>query len=123
MRLHHVSIPVGPGKLDQGRTFYTEAFGLQEIPSPASLGPERVAWFDVGGRELHLFIEEGPNLTPRGQHLAFEVDDLDACRQRLIDNGVEIEAADPAIHNRPRFFCHDPFGNRLEVTQILGPYM
>lgn len=122
MRLHHVSIPVGPGELDQGRAFYSTAFELQEIPSPSSLGPERVAWFDLGGRELHLFMEDGANLTPSSRHLAFEVDDLDACRQRLSDNGVEIEAPDPEIHNRPRFFCHDPFGNRIEVTQILGPY-
>lgn len=122
MRLHHVSIPVGPGELNDGRAFYSRAFGLTEVPSPASLGPERVAWFDLGGRELHLFLEEGANLTPSGRHLAFEVDDLEAAKQRLIDNHVEIEPGDPAIHNRPRFFCHDPFGNRIEVTQILGAY-
>lgn len=122
MRLHHVSIPVGPGELDEGRRFYRQAFGLSEIPSPTSLGPERVAWFDLDGRELHLFLEEGANLTPSGRHLAFEVDDIEAARQRLIEHGVQIEPPDPEIPNRPRFFCHDPFGNRIEVTQIVGPY-
>ncbi|HUG13431.1 MAG TPA: VOC family protein [Thermomicrobiales bacterium] len=122
MRLHHVSIPVGPEELDEARAFYSGAFGLQEVPSPATLGPQRVAWFDMGGRELHLFIEDGANLTPSGRHLAFEVDDLEAARQRLIKHGVDIEVADPEIYNRPRFFCHDPFGNRIEVTRIVGPY-
>jgi hypothetical protein len=26
------------------------------------------------------------------------------------------------IHNRPRFFCRDPFGNDIEFTTILGSY-
>jgi catechol 2,3-dioxygenase-like lactoylglutathione lyase family enzyme len=122
MRLHHVSIPVGPGELDEGRAFYSQAFGLEEVPSPSTLGPERVAWFDLGGRELHLFIEEGGNANRSMRHLAFDVDDLEVYRQRLMELDVEIEVADPEIFNRPRFFCHDPFGNHIEVTQILGPY-
>jgi hypothetical protein len=49
------------------------------------------------------------------------VADLDGLRARLEEAGVEIDEADP-IENRPRFFCHDPFGNRVELTSIAGPY-
>jgi hypothetical protein len=42
-------------------------------------------------------------------------------RTRFAEHGVEVEEADP-IHNRPRLFVRDPFGNKLEITQILGPY-
>jgi catechol 2,3-dioxygenase-like lactoylglutathione lyase family enzyme len=121
MQLHHVSIPVPPGELDSGRRFYRDLFGLEEIPPRASLGPERVVWFALGDRELHLFMEEHANARSSRRHLAFAVDDLDAVRERLGRHGVEIEEAEP-IHNRPRFFCRDPFGNLLEVTTILGPY-
>lgn len=121
MRLHHVSIPVRPGQLDAGRAFYSGVFGLNEIEPPETLGRARVAWFEMEDRELHLFIEPDANGTSSERHLAFAVEDLDATRSQLADNGVGIEDAEP-IHNRPRFFCHDPFGNRLEVTQIVGPY-
>jgi catechol 2,3-dioxygenase-like lactoylglutathione lyase family enzyme len=121
IRLHHVSIPIPRGHLDDGAAFYREAFGLHEIEPPESLGRQRVRWFALGDRELHLFIEDDANSRVSGRHLAFEVNDLEAMQLRLSEHGVEIEGADP-IDNRPRFFCHDPFGNRVEVTQLLGPY-
>jgi hypothetical protein len=34
---------------------------------------------------------------------------------------VTHEIADDIV-NRPRWFIHDPFGNRVECTTILGPY-
>jgi catechol 2,3-dioxygenase-like lactoylglutathione lyase family enzyme len=120
MRLHHVSIPVPPGQLNAGREFYAHVIGLREIPPPESLGPERVAWFDLGECELHLFIEANANEPASGRHLAFAVDDLESIRARL-EPSAAVEEAEP-IQNRPRFFFTDPFGNRVEITQIIGPY-
>ncbi|MGH9175862.1 MAG: VOC family protein [Vicinamibacterales bacterium] len=119
--LHHVSIPVRPGQLEAGREFYGQALGLEEIPAPAEFEEGRVVWFRLGDRELHLFKEEHANIPASERHLALAVDDLATVRERLVEHGVAIEETDP-IHNRPRFFCRDPFGNKLEMTQILGPY-
>lgn len=125
--LHHVSIPVPPGELDAGRSFYGDLLGLPEVPPPAALGPERVAWFqlgDAGECELHLFIEPDANARPSGRHLAFLLDSetaLDELAARLNAAGVTHEIADDIV-NRPRWFIHDPFGNRVECTTILGPY-
>lgn len=119
--LHHVSIPVLPGQLEAGREFYTRALGLEEIPAPVEFGQGRVVWFRLGDRELHLFKEDDANTPLSERHLALEVDDLDAARQRFDAHGVAVEEADP-IHNRPRLYVRDPFGNKLEITQILGPY-
>ena len=121
-QLHHVSIPVGPGQLPQGREFYGGLLGLEEIPPPESFGPERVVWFDLGGRELHLFVEADANARGSNRHLALEVEDLAALREHLAHCGIAAEEADP-IPNRPRVFIHDPFGNRVEFTQIQGPYL
>jgi catechol 2,3-dioxygenase-like lactoylglutathione lyase family enzyme len=121
MRLHHVSIPVRPDQLDAGRAFYTRVFGMREVVPPESLGTGRVVWFQLGECELHLFVEEDANAIQSGRHLALAVDDLEAVRQQVEAAGAAFEEATP-IHNRPRFFCRDPFGNRVEVTQILGPY-
>lgn len=121
MFLHHVSIPARPEAFDFGRAFYGELLGLEEIPPPVSLEPGRVVWFQVGDSELHLFKEDRPNAVPSGRHFCFAIDDLDSARSRLEAAGVRVEDTVP-IHNRPRFFCWDPFGNQLELTSILGPY-
>lgn len=122
-RLQHTSIPMPPGLHDAARAFYNGALGLRELTPPATLDPREILWFAAGpdGAEVHLFTEErfGPN-SPR-QHLCLEVDDLDAFRARLAEQRIAVEEATP-IHNRPRYFTHDPFGNRIELTQILGQY-
>jgi len=120
--LHHVSIPVLPGQLEAGREFYSRALGLEEIPPPNEFAPGRVVWFRLGEQELHLFKELDANTPLSERHLALEVDDLDAVRQRFVEHDVAIDEADP-IHNRPRLYVRDPFGNKLEITQIRGPYL
>jgi catechol 2,3-dioxygenase-like lactoylglutathione lyase family enzyme len=119
--LHHVSIPVRPGQLEAGREFYGGALGLEEIPAPAEFEEERVVWFSLGDRELHLFKEDHANQPPSERHLAPEVDDLEAARARFAKHEIAVEETDP-IHNRPRLYIRDPFGNKLEITQLLGPY-
>ncbi len=121
MRLHHVSIPAPPETIEQGRQFYGELLGMTELPQPVSLEPGSVLWFQAGDGELHLFQESPANPVATGRHFCFAVESITDVRQRLERFGIEIEDATP-IHNRPRFFCQDPFGNRLEITEIQGPY-
>ena len=122
-RLQHASVPMPPGGQAEARRFYGAALGLEEIPRPVDLQNLSLVWFRVGtdGQEVHCFAEErlGPN-SP-SQHLCLQVDDLAAFRARLADHQVEIEETHP-IHNRPRCFVRDPFGNQIELTQIDGAY-
>ena len=120
MRLQHVSVPMPPGGLDEARVFYCGLLGLAEKPVPAALG-EGLLWVEAGPGELelHLFPDaDGPN---ERQHFALAVDGLDPIRARLEAAGHEVADAVP-IPNRPRFYTRDPFGNRIEVTTILGSY-
>lgn len=122
IRLQHASVPMPAGGNDQARHFYGETLGLTEIAPPAVLGPERFVWFTVGdsGDEIHVYTDDrGPN-SP-GQHLCLQVEDPDAVRATLSANGYPTDDTD-AIPNRPRFFTRDPFGNRVEISAILGPY-
>lgn len=124
-RIQHVSVPMPPGSEERARRFYGEALGLPEVTPPADLASLRLVWFRIGGEgdgdELHCFTETGPFPNTPAQHLCFEVNDLEATRQRLVDHGVAIEPT-IEIHNRPRFFIQDPFGNSIEIVQILGQY-
>jgi catechol 2,3-dioxygenase-like lactoylglutathione lyase family enzyme len=117
-RLQHVSVPRPPGSDDRARAFYGGLLGLEELPPPAAL--EGVLWYRLGAAELHLFSER-ERLPELRQHLCLEVDDLEALRERLEVAGVATQDATP-IPGRPRFFCRDPFGNRLEFTAVTGDY-
>lgn len=122
-RVQHVSVPMPAGGQAAARRFYGQALGLEEVTPPAELRHLSLVWFRTGdeGHEVHCFAEErlGPN-SP-AQHLCLQVDDLTAFRERLVEYEVAIEET-TAIHNRPRFFVRDPFGNLVELTQILGAY-
>jgi len=122
-RLQHASVPMPPGGENQARRFYAEALGMTEIPIPEGIRHLRLVWFQAGdgGHEVHCFTEGrlGPNCP--AQHLCLQVDDLEGYRRRLGEHGVAVEETH-AIHNRPRFFVRDPFGNGIELTEIRGPY-
>lgn len=124
--LQHVSVPVPAGRVDDAREFYGALLGLEEIP----LRPEvrdLVAWYRLGSSELHLIgnpdwlpPREHPEHPQAGPHIALVVDDLAALRGRLDAQGVATEDPLLPIEGRIRFYCRDPFGNLIEVVQMLS---
>ena len=122
-RLQHTSVPMRRGGQTEARRFYGAALGLAEIPRPWDLRDLSLVWFRASddGQELHCFEDSGLGTNSTAQHLCLQVDDLTAFRGHLAEHGVAIEEAQP-IHNRPRCFVRDPFGNLIELTQILGDY-
>lgn len=123
VRLQHASVPMPPGGNDRAREFYGMTLGLQEKVVPDALDPAKIIWFRLGddGDELHVFTEDEGKRSP-GQHICIQVDDAGAWREHLTSKGIEIEETEHIV-NRPRFFIRDPFGNRLEITQVLGDYL
>ncbi len=118
MRLQHVTIAIPPDGSDRARAFYGGVLGLQEKPVLPKLDPASFIWYGAGGdNELHLQLAaEAP---PDKPHFCLAVDDLDELRTRL--EGLGVETVDPTpLLGRPRFMCRDPFGNRIELTQIDG---
>jgi catechol 2,3-dioxygenase-like lactoylglutathione lyase family enzyme len=65
---------------------------------------------------LHIGVE--PALPKSIRHTAMEVTDVDAARKYLEDNNVEV-VEEPVIPGRSRFAFIDPFGNRMELLQII----
>ena len=123
-RLQHTSITMPPGGHDEARRFYSGILGLEEVPPPSGLNPGRLVWFSISedGDELHLLVDETFEPITNGQHLCMVVDDLNAFRKKLTEAGVEI-GEEPPIAFRPRFSFRDPFGNKIELTEILGDYL
>lgn len=111
--IHHVSLNVSDTERSLG--FYRDVLGLIELPRPDfGFGG---AWLDAGhGRQIHLIEADVP--ADLGQHMAFQVADIDAAVTILRARGVEV--ADPRpVGDTPilQTFVSDPDGNRIEFTQ------
>jgi catechol 2,3-dioxygenase-like lactoylglutathione lyase family enzyme len=119
--LQHVSSPIPSGGQPEVRRFYGELLGLSEIQVPRTFDGAQVVWFAAGERtELHFFTGEQAPGSER--HFCLDVEDLDQVRGALEEAGLDPYDATP-IHNRPRFYCRDPFGNLIEFTSVLGSYL
>jgi extradiol dioxygenase family protein len=118
MRLTHVNVTMPPGHEDKAREFYGILLGLTEIPKPASIRNRGGVWFDAGGLEVHLSIEENRGGPDARRHFGLECDDVDALRTKLEQAGFKTETGRPVPWKR--FLINDPFGNRIEIHDLGG---
>jgi catechol 2,3-dioxygenase-like lactoylglutathione lyase family enzyme len=117
--LHHVQITVPASMEATAIEFYQRALGLVQIEKPAALKDRGGVWFQLGGLELHLSVEEGVNRRATKAHVAYRVADLEYWRKRMIEHDVTPVESIP-IPGYDRFEARDPFGNRIEFIQRLG---
>jgi len=114
-RADHIHICVPPERLEEARLFYTNIIGLEQMERPDVFSSAGY-WFSIADIELHIGVEES---LPRSiRHTAFEVSDVLAVRKYLESHGLEI-MEEPLIAGRERFAFIDPFGNRMELLQML----
>jgi catechol 2,3-dioxygenase-like lactoylglutathione lyase family enzyme len=119
--LHHVQVNVAAELADEAEHFYEQTLGFERMRRPESLSDagRSGVWYRCGDGELHVFLNPDPSAKPENssRHPAFLVNDLGALQKRLEAAGVDLEEAIP-IDGRERFFCRDPFGNRLEFLSF-----
>lgn len=124
-RLQHVSIGIEAGREDEARAFYGGALGLKEKRRPMGLKDRALIWYDIGEdeHEIHLIRTPAAGFgAPRtGDHLCIEVDDIEAMRAQVAEHGVAVTETS-VIDHRPRFFVEDPFGNSIELVQVMGHF-
>ncbi|MGZ4972829.1 MAG: VOC family protein [Limisphaerales bacterium] len=106
------------GNEDVARSFYCGHLGLTEIPKPGPLRSRGGIWFDAGGLDIHLSVEEHRTGSDVQRHFGIECKDVDGLRAKLKATGVETDDGRPAPWKR--FFVHDPFGNRIEIHEPGG---
>ena len=116
-RLDHFHVCVPTGRLEEAKGFYENVLGLELIERPDHLFSSPGYWFNIGNVQLHIGVEDSLPRTIR--HTALEVIDVDTALKHLQDNGLEI-LAEPVIRGRKRFAFIDPFGNRMELLQIIN---
>lgn len=119
LSLHHVQVTVPKEAEKAAREFYCQILGLPEIAKPESLKANGGFWCQLGDRQLHIGLEDGIDRYRTKSHLAYQVDDIESWRQHLIQHGIEVQKSTP-IPGLKRFECRDPFGNRIEILEVLN---
>ena len=119
-RIHHAQILIPAGGEAEARRFYCTLLGLVEVDKPAPLQARGGFWLAVGdAQQLHVGIE--PGFAARAgsrEHVAYEVDDLDAASARLAAAGIAVKIGSEVPGYR-RCELRDPFGNRVELMQAV----
>ena len=113
--LDHVQVAMPPGEEVRARAFYVGVLGMIELEKPASLARRGGAWFAGGeGASVQIHCGVEPDFRPaRKAHPAVLVAGIDALAERLEQAGHAVHWDDD-LEGLRRFFCDDPFGNRLE---------
>lgn len=119
--IHHVALLTT--HFAELRRFYTEVLGLAEV---GGFPGYNILFLGVGGTTIELIEEaadeHGP--SPRGwNHLALEVEDVDATHRELAARGVPFasppEDFPPEAPTLRIAFLRDPDGNLVELLQSL----
>ncbi len=113
--IDHVQIAAPAGCESAARRFYGELLGLTEIEKPEPLRMRGGVWFTVGAQQLHIGVEDAFE-PARKAHPALRVQPgrLDKIAERLSGAGHTVRWDDTLTGTR-RFFCDDPWGNRIEL--------
>ena len=116
MGVHHVQITIPKNMENQARDFYCRVLGLTEIKKPDSLQGRGGFWLEVGNVDVHIGTEDGFDRLTTKSHIAYQVEDIDFWKNKLIQEKVQILDSIP-ISGYTRFEFRDPFGNRVEIIQ------
>jgi len=113
--IDHVQLAMPAGSEVRARDFYSGLLGMKEIAKPAALAKRGGCWFESGKVQIHLGVEA--DFRPaRKAHPALKCSEYAFMLQRLQKAGVAVTEPDD-IPGVRRCHIHDPFGNRIELTE------
>jgi catechol 2,3-dioxygenase-like lactoylglutathione lyase family enzyme len=112
--IQHVALDVDD--LDRALWFYRDQLGMHLIDRPASLG-DNGAWLGFGaGAQLHLVASDTFEAPSTGQHVAFDVTDVDEVVSRLRAAGLDPSDSFDVGAGR-QSFLRDTAGNLVELNE------
>ena len=120
--IDHVQLAMPPGEAAEADAdrFYGGVLGLTRVPKPAGTCPAGGCWFEAPSRAAPPRCARTTSGPPRKAHPALLVDDIDAVCQHIVAAGGEVRPR-PTMPGIRRLHTDDPFGNRIELIQAVGP--
>ncbi|TWU28528.1 VOC family protein [Bythopirellula polymerisocia] len=126
-RLEHANLCVHD--IDSVVQFLQTAFPEFDVRHDAT-GADGVRWVHVGTDDTYVALTQAkPDAEKRGMpyrgrpglnHLAYEVDDVDALSKRLSDAGYQNSTVPNSHPYRKRVYFYDPEGNDWEFIEYLS---
>ena len=120
LKLNHVNHVVTIVK-DTKRSlqFYCDFLGIKQIQSQVD-NPD-ISWLKLpSGVMLHLIKTDDAPAHPPNIHHAFEVEDFDAAKTTVEEEGMDIESSGVRHDGQRYFFIRDPDGSRVELCTPSG---
>jgi catechol 2,3-dioxygenase-like lactoylglutathione lyase family enzyme len=117
IQVNHVNVTVPAALEDAAKHFYGDVLGLRQIPKPEGSRQNMGAWYDLGGPQLHLSVEDGVANEASDRHVCYQVTDIAAADLHFREAGVGIIPDGRPVRGQSRFFLRDPGGNLIEITQ------
>jgi catechol 2,3-dioxygenase-like lactoylglutathione lyase family enzyme len=118
LRIDHVQLAMPADGEAAAAAFYEGLLGLRRVPKPEQLSARGGCWFEAGAVKVHLGVE-ADFVPARKAHPAFVVDDLRAVASTIAAAGHDVALGEP-IDGYDRVHVHDPFGNRIELMQMVA---
>ena len=116
-RLSLVNVTVPLNAEAAAKEFYGTVLGLEQIPKPPGSRQNMGAWYELGGVQLHLSVEESVPNAASDRHICYVVPDIAVAQRRLSDAGTEIISDPRPIAGVSRFYVRDPGGILIEITE------
>lgn len=118
LNLHHVQLAMPEGGEQLARHFYGDVLCLREVEKPAQLRMRGGAWFESGHVRIHLGVEK-PFSAAQKAHPAFQVSSLEETILVLLAQGIQVHR-DTDLPDLKRVYVTDPFGNRIELVELIS---
>ncbi|MDQ6654126.1 MAG: VOC family protein [Acidobacteriota bacterium] len=115
--INHVNVTVPAAFELAARQFYGDVLGLRQIPKPEGPRKDVGAWYEIGGLQLHLSIEDGAQNRASERHVCYQVADIASAKLHFQNAGIEVIPDPDPVKGGSRFFARDPGGNLIEVTE------
>jgi len=116
LTINHVGLPINDRAECLG--MYRDLLNINVIPH--QIDGNTLTWTEMSDGSMIHVIDPPESIGSRGdgrQHVAFEVADIEATAEALIEADVEIVEGIGTRHDGQQFlFIYDPDGNRIEIA-------
>jgi catechol 2,3-dioxygenase-like lactoylglutathione lyase family enzyme len=115
-RIRHIAILTE--NVEKLVAFYTNAFGLKVVQGIGTAtylsdGHVNLAIIPIGPERT----VEGKELTPGLYHFGFEVENVDALREKCTEFGAAMGVDKRPPNREAEYRVHDPDGNPIDLSQ------
>jgi len=117
IRLDHVQLAMPEGREAEAVAFYEGLLGIPHVPKPAHLAKRGGCWFEKDGLKVHLGVDAEFRAAKKA-HPALIVTDVRALAAAIESAGFTVVDDEP-LDGYDRIYAADPFGNRIELMQLL----